>query len=141
MGSWRAGSGNIGRLACGVPAASTPVPTSKRFPHRSFRRLRYAECFNCRRKSASPVKRPEMAIALNGPSCFVLLFDTSPSPDNEFVVSLAGLDRDGAPLPAQECDFKGAGAWEGQISPPSRSLRSRSPMDRIIRKEASRNPA
>src|SRR2546426_12402236 len=29
-------------------------------------------------KSASPVKRPEMAIALNGPSCSVLLFDTSP---------------------------------------------------------------
>lgn len=117
MGSRRPGFAHDARLACGVPDPSNRIPVSSRYRRPIYRRFRYEECYNCRHKSTSSIKNPTGSIPLHGPTCFVLLYDATPSSEGELVVSLGGLKHGRSLLLAQQARFEKASAWDGRFMP------------------------
>ena len=88
---FRWGRRGLGRLhhACGS--------AMEQDPERKRQRRGLKECFNCRNAS-TPLKASEGPIPLDGPMCFVLHFDVPASPENSFILSIAGLQREGASI-------------------------------------------
>lgn len=71
----------------------------------------YEECFNCV-WSSTPINKPEGAVPLAKASCFVLVFETRPSPKHRFELSLEGLERNGSRVTVPQMKFEKGGFFE-----------------------------
>ena len=99
------------QYGCGFPEHPQKVADSKARKQGRRPYYLYSECFNCR-DAPAPLVPNGVPLVINGPACFVLLFDTSPSPGNSFALAIEGVQASGAPLTIPEILFEKGSDWE-----------------------------
>ncbi len=91
------------RHSCGI--LKKPLKDYQASHPATERFVGFRECFNCN-NLARPHKSVGGPVPLEAESCFVLFFDTDPSPEHKFILSLEGLLRHGEKLAVHEIQFE-----------------------------------
>ena len=94
--------------ACGIPRK--PLKEKKASRPMTERMIRYRENFNTPR-SKTPVRPADRSVLVPEPACFVLLFDTSPSPKRGFTLKMDGIMVFDEPAPVPEIRFSRGDSW------------------------------